>query len=81
MRFGIIGLGRIGGNLSIQAMEKGHQVVGYSKSDKELKTLGAKGLQTADSVRNLVEKLDSPRIIFLYIPLWQKEVNLDKLYG
>ena len=68
MRFGIIGLGRIGGNLSIQAMEKGHQVVGYSESDKELKTLGAKGLQTADSVRNLVEKLDSPRIIFLYIP-------------
>ena len=68
MRFGIIGLGRIGGNLSIQAMEKGHQVVGYSESDKELKTLGAKGLQTANSVRNLVEKLDSPRIIFLYIP-------------
>ena len=27
MKFGIIGLGRIGGNLSIQAMKKGHQVV------------------------------------------------------
>ena len=35
MKFGIIGLGRIGGNLALQAMEKDHEVVGYSKSDKE----------------------------------------------
>ena len=68
MRFGIIGLGRIGGNLSLQAMEKGHQVVGYSKSDKELKDLGSKGLEPAYSVRDFVKKLDSPRIVFLYIP-------------
>ena len=39
MKFGVIGLGRIGGALSLQAMEKGHQVVGYSLSDKELKNL------------------------------------------
>ena len=36
MKFGIIGLGRIGGNLSLQAIEKGHQVVGHSLSQKEL---------------------------------------------
>jgi 6-phosphogluconate dehydrogenase len=32
MRFGIIGLGRIGGGLAQQAIEKGHQVVGYNRS-------------------------------------------------
>ena len=37
MEFGVIGLGRIGGNLSLNGMEKGHRVVGYSKSDNELK--------------------------------------------
>ena len=68
MKFGIIGLGRIGGNLSIQAMKKGHQVVGYSKSDEELNILKAKGLVPADSVQSLVKELDSPRIVFLYIP-------------
>jgi len=40
MKFGIIGLGRIGGNLSLQAIEKGHQVVGHVRLqmnvDKEL---------------------------------------------
>ena len=50
MRFGIIGLGRIGGNLAAQAMEKGHEVVGHSKSDKELKNLSLKGLDPAYSV-------------------------------
>jgi len=68
MNFGIIGLGRIGGNLSLQAIEKGHQVVGYSKSDKELNNLESKGLDPADSVRKLVKKLSPPRIVFLYIP-------------
>jgi 6-phosphogluconate dehydrogenase len=68
MKFGIIGLGRIGGNLSLQAMEKGHQVVGYSKSGEELRELGSKGLDSACSVKDLVERLDSPRIVFLYIP-------------
>ena len=68
MKFGIIGLGRIGGNLSLQAISKGHQVVGYSLSDEELNHLKPKGLEPADSVHSLVGKLNSPRIIFLYIP-------------
>ncbi len=65
---GMIGLGRIGGSLSRQAMEKGHQVVGYSKSDEEISVLAKEGLEPAETIQALVEKLVSPRIIFLYIP-------------
>ena len=65
---GMIGLGKIGGSLSRQAMEKGHQVVGYSKSDEELGALAKEGLEPAETIQALVEKLVSPRIIFLYIP-------------
>ena len=68
MDCGIIGLGRIGGNLSLHAMEKGHHVVGYSKSDEEMNSLAEEGLEPANSIQSLVEKLGSPRIIFLYIP-------------
>ena len=68
MKFGIIGLGRIGGNLSLQAMGKGHEVVGHSKSIEELKSLELQGLEPAESIENLILKLDSPRIVFLYIP-------------
>ncbi len=68
MKFGIIGLGRIGGNLSLQAIEKGHQVVGHSLSQKELNSLSQKGIVTAPTVSDLVHKLKPPRIVFLYIP-------------
>ena len=68
MKFGIIGLGRIGGNLSLQAIEKGHQVVGYSLSQKELDSFSQKGMVTVPTVNDLVKKLKPPRIIFLYIP-------------
>jgi 6-phosphogluconate dehydrogenase len=65
---GMIGLGRIGGSLSRQAIEKGHQVIGYSKSDEELSTLAKEGLEPAETIQSLVGKLVPPRIIFLYIP-------------
>ena len=65
---GMIGLGRIGGGLSQQAMEKGHQVVGYSKSDEEISGLVTEGLEPAETIEALIEKLDPPRVIFLYIP-------------
>ena len=68
MKFGIIGLGRIGGNLSLQAIEKGHQVVGHSLSQKELDSLSQKGLVTASTICELACKLEPPRIVFLYIP-------------
>ena len=68
MKFGIIGLGRIGGNLSLQAIEKGHQVVGYSLSQKELDSFSQKGMVTVPTVNDLVNKLKPPRIIFIYIP-------------
>ncbi len=68
MKFGIIGLGRIGGNLSLQAIEKGHQVVGHSLSQKELDSFSQKGMVTVPTVNDLVNKLKPPRIIFIYIP-------------
>ena len=68
MNFGMIGLGRIGGNIALQAIEKGHHVVGYSKSDEEMNSLAKEGMEPAKSIQSLVEKLGSPRIIFIYIP-------------
>ena len=68
MKFGIIGLGRIGGNLSLQAIEKGHQVVGHSLSQKEMDSLSEKGIETVPTISDLVHKLKPPRIVFLYIP-------------
>ncbi len=66
MKFGIVGLGRMGGNLALRAQEKGHEVVGYSKSEKE--ELAAEGIALVDSLEELVAALHPPRTVFLYVP-------------
>jgi 6-phosphogluconate dehydrogenase len=68
MRFGIVGLGRIGGALGLQALEKGHQPVGYNRSPEDTKSLAKQGLEPAFSLQELVKKLDPPRLILVYVP-------------
>ncbi len=65
--FGIIGLGKMGANLSLQALEKGIRVVGYTLEgvSAELKNAGMVDAKSPDKFKDL---LASPRAIFLYIP-------------
>ena len=64
--FGIIGLGKMGSNLALQALEKDYQIVGYSHSVNP--ALQKTGFTLAETLPELVQKLPSPRIIFIYIP-------------
>ena len=64
---GIIGLGRMGGNLGLQAIDRGIDVVGYTKEGVQLPYQEA-GIQPAVDLDDLVAKLPTPRIIFIYIP-------------
>jgi 6-phosphogluconate dehydrogenase len=68
MRLGIVGLGRMGANITRQAMEKGHQIVGYDPAPAVRTELGAEGMEPATTLNELVAKLDSPRVVFLYVP-------------
>lgn len=65
--FGIIGLGAMGGNLALQALEKGYQVSGYRRSDIDQHFLEA-GLLKAESVEDLISQLPQPRVVFIYVP-------------
>lgn len=64
---GMVGLGRMGGNLSLQAMEKGIRVVGYTKGLVPDELINA-GLVSIPALAQFREKLSPPRAIFLYIP-------------
>lgn len=65
--FGIVGLGRMGANLALQALEKGIRVVGFTLGgiSPELKKAG---LEPLNSLSGFREKLKPPRIILIYIP-------------
>lgn len=67
MEFGVIGLGRMGGNLARQALEKKMKVVGLDQvqiADDLLKL----GLVPAKTQEDLKDNLSSPRAIFIYVP-------------
>jgi lactate dehydrogenase-like 2-hydroxyacid dehydrogenase len=68
MRFGVIGLGRMGANIARHAMEKGHAVVGFDTTEETRRQLSAAGLEPAGSLAELVDKLKAPRIVMLYVP-------------
>lgn len=77
--FGIIGLGKMGGNLALQAAEKGYEVFGYDKAPtKEQRE--CRIFTLTNSLQELVDKLPSPRIIFIYIPAGRAvDIALDEL--
>jgi 6-phosphogluconate dehydrogenase len=68
MRFGIVGLGRMGGGLARHAMEQGHEVVGYNRDVELTNELAAEGLEPTDSIDELVRKLDPQRVVLIYVP-------------
>jgi 6-phosphogluconate dehydrogenase len=65
--FGVIGLGRIGGGLALQALQKGMRVVGYTLGGAGSELLQA-GLQEVRDLSGFRETLAAPRRVFLYIP-------------
>ena len=68
MRFGIVGLGRMGSNLARRAIKRGHEVVGFDQNIELVQSLAAEGIDPAHSLSGLLVKLPAPRIVFLYVP-------------
>lgn len=63
--FGVVGLGRIGGGLSLQALQKGYRVIGIDpiQPDSELLTAGLSHSVDLAALKDLA----GPRVVFLYI--------------
>ena len=69
MQLGIIGLGKMGGNMARRLRRAGVDVVGFDRGTEALEALVAEcGLVAAASPRALVEKLDAPRLVWLMLP-------------
>ena len=65
--FGVVGLGRIGGGLALQALGKGMRVAGFTLGGAGQELLRA-GLEEVRDLSGFRETLAAPRRIFLYTP-------------
>lgn len=65
---GIVGLGKMGGNTARHLMDKGWSVIGFNRSISVTKTLETEGILGAYTLPDFIEKLQTPRIIWLSLP-------------
>jgi 6-phosphogluconate dehydrogenase len=69
MQIGMIGLGRMGGNMVTRLLRKGHQVVAFDHSAEAVERSEQQGAMGARTLEELVEKLtDSPRAVWVMVP-------------
>ncbi|MHC4472799.1 MAG: phosphogluconate dehydrogenase (NAD(+)-dependent, decarboxylating) [Planctomycetota bacterium] len=80
MKIGMIGLGRMGGNMAERLVRGGHEVVGWNRSPGAVEALVAKGGLGAETIEDLVTKLEAPRAVWLMIPAGKPvDLTIDTL--
>ncbi len=68
MQLGMIGLGRMGANMTRRLMKKGHSCVVFDKSSQAVSELLKENAVGADSLADLVRQLVQPRVVWLMVP-------------
>jgi 6-phosphogluconate dehydrogenase len=68
MQLGMVGLGRMGANLVRRLMRDGHECVVYDVNQDAVKELAGDGATGASSLKELVEKLEPPRAVWIMVP-------------
>ena len=68
MKIGMVGLGRMGGNMTERLLTDGHKVVVYDTDSSLVKSSKLKGATPASSLKNVVAQLVSPRTIWVMVP-------------
>src|SRR5512133_3700527 len=68
MQLGIVGLGRMGGNMAARLLRGGHRVVGWDRAPAAIRALEEAGGSGAPTLEALVAALAPPRAIWLMVP-------------
>lgn len=69
MRIGLVGLGKMGGNMATRLLDRDHQVVGHDLDAEVVAELArSPGADGASSLAEVVQALDTPRVIWVMVP-------------
>ena len=68
MQMGMVGLGRMGGNMVRRLMRAGHEIVVTDLSQDNVKALAGEGAIGSTSVDDFVKKLKTPRVVWVMVP-------------
>jgi 6-phosphogluconate dehydrogenase len=79
MRVGMIGLGRMGGNMVRRLIRGGHACVAYSRTQATVQAVAREGAVGATSLADFVARLEQPRTIWLMVPAAAVDTTIDEL--
>src|ERR1700757_4877243 len=68
MQLGMVGLGKMGANMTRRLVGGGHQVVVSDLSADAVKQLAGEGASASSSLEDLISKLKAPRAIWIMVP-------------
>ncbi|MDP6550481.1 MAG: NAD(P)-binding domain-containing protein, partial [Dehalococcoidia bacterium] len=71
MEIGMIGLGRMGGNMVQRLLKGGHRVVTYDHSAEAVAASQAQGAVGSSSLEDLAGRLSQPRAVWVMVPAGQ----------
>jgi len=82
MKLGMVGLGRMGGNMTRRLLRGGHEVVVYDRSGEAVGEMVTAGAAGSSSLRDLVGGLEAPRAVWVMVPAGDAtERAIDELAG
>jgi 6-phosphogluconate dehydrogenase len=82
MKLAMVGLGKMGANMTTRLLHGGHEVVAYDRSAEAVKAAAAGGAIGANSLEDTVAKLSAPRIVWLMVPAGAPtDQTIDTLLG
>jgi 6-phosphogluconate dehydrogenase len=68
MKIGMVGLGRMGANMSLRLIQHGHEVVAWDRNEESVKGVTSEGAQGVSTLEDLVKALEPPRAVWLMLP-------------
>ncbi len=82
MQLGIVGLGRMGGNIARRLTRNGHSCVVWDRNESAVQDLAAAGNVGAADLADLVAKLEAPRAVWVMLPAGEPtEATVKELAG
>ncbi len=68
MKLGMIGVGRMGGNMTERLLNDGHEVVVFDPDSAAVNSLVSKGASASSSLADVVGQLNAPRTVWVMVP-------------
>ncbi|HCI86472.1 MAG TPA: decarboxylating 6-phosphogluconate dehydrogenase [Dehalococcoidia bacterium] len=82
MKLGMVGLGRMGGNMTERLLKDGHDVVVYDPDSAAVAEVSSKGAKAATSLSDILDQLEAPRTVWVMVPAGDiTEQTVNNLVG